>query len=87
MSRNSSAKRDAGASANMVDHPPHYTQGGIECIDAIKAALGPEGFIAFLRGQVIKYQWRLPHKQNPSEDARKAEWYGRRLIEELDALK
>ena len=23
---------------DMVSHPQHYTQGGIECIDALKAA-------------------------------------------------
>lgn len=72
-------------SPDMVNHPAHYTQGDIECIDAIKAALGPEGFIAFLRGQVIKYEWRLLHKEKPVEDARKAAWYNDRLIQELEA--
>ena len=24
--------------ADMVNHPSHYTQGGIECIDALEAA-------------------------------------------------
>ena len=44
---------------DMVNHPPHYaeTDNGVECIDAIRAALGREQFIGFLRGQVIKYQW------------------------------
>ena len=36
-----------------VNHPAHYTQGSVECIDAIESALGPDGFVAFLRGQVI----------------------------------
>ena len=31
-----------------VNKPSHYTQGEIECIDAIEAALGPEGFQGFL---------------------------------------
>ena len=26
--------------ADMVNHPSHYTQGGIECIDALKAVYG-----------------------------------------------
>lgn len=67
-----------------VNHPSHYTQGGIECIDAIEAALGREGFIAFLRGQVIKYQWRLGHKDAPAQDNAKASWYAARLQKVLD---
>lgn len=68
---------------DMVNRPPHYTQGGVECIDAIRAALGHEGFVAFLRGQVIKYQWRLGHKGPALEDAQKANWYGQALATEL----
>ena len=63
----------------QVEHPPHYNQGAVECIDAIEAALGPEGFVAFLRGQVIKYQWRLGRKDPAAQDAAKANWYGARL--------
>jgi hypothetical protein len=68
-----------------VNHPAHYTQGGIECIDAIEAALGHEGFVAFLRGQVIKYQWRLGLKDLPAQDAAKAHWYSTRLQSALAA--
>ena len=71
------AKHDA------VNHPEHYTQGEIECIDAIAAALGQEGFIAFLRGQVIKYQWRLGRKDLPAQDNAKAIWYANKLAEVL----
>lgn len=69
--------------SDPVNHPAHYTAGGIECIDAIKAALGHEGFIAFLRGQVIKYQWRLGMKDAPAQDAAKSRWYADRLVKEL----
>lgn len=58
-----------------VHQPSHYTSGKVECIDAIEAALGPEGFIAFLRGQVIKYNWRLGKKDAPAQEAGKAKWY------------
>lgn len=68
---------------DMINNPPHYTQGGIECIDAIKAALGHDGFIAFLRGQIIRYNWWLPHKEDPMADAAKAQWYQDRLVTEL----
>lgn len=69
--------------SDAVDHPEHYTQGTIECIDAIEAALGRAGFVAFLRGQVIKYQWRLLHKNNHLQDAQKSAWYNQKLIEVL----
>ena len=54
--------------------PEHYQQGGIECIDAIRAALGTEGFRAYCTGNVIKYTWRHRHK-NGVEDLRKAQVY------------
>jgi hypothetical protein len=63
-----------------VNHPAHYTSGGIECIDALRSALGDE-FTGFLRGNVIKYLWRYKQK-NGVEDLRKARWYLDKLIEE-----
>lgn len=71
--------------ADAVNYPPHYRQGGIECIDAIAAELGPEGFIAYLRGTITKYLWRGPHKSAELEDYKKAGWYLDRLIKELEA--
>lgn len=69
-------------SNDYVNSPSHYTQGGIECIDAIDAAIGqhkdPIG--AFLTGQVIRYLWRWPFKFKPLEDLKKARWYLDRLI-------
>jgi len=65
--------------SDPVNHPAHYTQGGVECVDAIAAALGPEGFRAFLRGQVLKYVWRGPHKGQEAQDYAKAAWYLERL--------
>lgn len=64
---------------DMVDHPPHYNQSGIECIDAIEAALGPEGFKYYLQGNIIKYMWRYRYK-NGIEDLKKAQWYLNKLI-------
>ena len=58
-----------------VNHPPHYTQdSGIECIDAIKAALTEEEFRGYCKGQVIKYTWRERHKEGTTSLA-KADWY------------
>lgn len=68
---------------DMVNHPSHYTQGDIECIDAIKAAtVGKVGIEAFCVGNAIKYLFRYEEK-NGIEDAEKAEWYIDRLIKEL----
>ena len=39
--------------ADMVNHPPHYNQYGVECIDALRAACG-EGFEYYLQGNVMK---------------------------------
>lgn len=66
-----------------VNHPSHYNQGGIECIEALKSALGKEGFKGFCAGNVIKYTWRYQHK-NRIEDCKKAKWYLEELIKELD---
>lgn len=67
---------------NMVDKPPHYTAGDIECIDAIKAAVvGLEPFEAALVANIMKYIWRFKRK-NGKQDLQKAEWYLRKLMEE-----
>lgn len=60
---------------DMVNSPPHYNTGHIECIDAIRAALGPEGFVAYCQGNAIKYLWRFRYKGRASEDLDKAIWY------------
>ena len=69
--------------SDNVCHPKHYTQGGIECIDAIKAAtVGKVGIEAFCVGNAIKYLFRYEEK-NGIEDVEKAKWYIDRLIKEL----
>lgn len=71
-------------SPDMVNHPKHYTQGGIECIDALKAAtVGKRGIEAVCVANVIKYLWRYEEK-NGVEDVRKAKWYIERLLKELE---
>jgi len=64
---------------DMVNHPPHYNQGGIECIEAIEASLTVEGFRAYLKGNILKYLWRYEQK-NGIEDSKKAQWYLNLLI-------
>jgi len=61
-----------------VNHPPHYNQAGIECLDAIAAATG-DGFEHYLQGNILKYLWRYRYK-NGLEDLKKAQWYLNKLI-------
>lgn len=67
--------------SDMVNSPPHYNQSGIECIEAIYAALGPDGFKAYCQGNALKYLWRHQYKGNPIEDLHKAQWYINKIIE------
>ena len=65
-----------------VNQPPHYRQGGVECIDAIAAALTPEEFAGYCKGNILKYVWREKHKCG-AESLNKAHWYLARLIATL----
>jgi hypothetical protein len=65
-----------------VNHPAHYTAGGIECIEAIAAAtVGLEGIEAVCTANVIKYLWRWKMKGGLT-DLEKAKWYLEKLIKE-----
>lgn len=66
---------------DMVDKPPHYNQGGIECIDYIKQQLG-DTFIDYCQGNVIKYLHRWRYK-NGIEDLKKAQWYLQAMIDNV----
>ena len=70
---------------DMVNSPSHYTQGSIECIDAIEEVVKHlDGMEAMCTGNAIKYLWRWKHK-NGTEDLKKAVWYIQRMIDEFDA--
>ena len=66
------------AKPDMVNSPPHYTDGGIETIDYIAAKLGPDGFKAYCVGNAMKYISRAGKKGSAKEDLSKAIWYLRR---------
>jgi len=69
--------------SDQVNAPNHYTQGAIECVDAIKASMTREAFHGFLKGNAMKYMWRYQDKENPAQDLDKGEWYMQRLIKEM----
>jgi len=64
----------------IIEHPEHYTDGEIECIDAIESALTYEELRGYLKGNVIKYMWRERLKGGTT-DVMKANWYAKKLIE------
>ena len=64
--------------SNVINHPAHYTSGGVECIDAIESALTPEEFRGYCKGNVIKYTFRERMKGG-NVDLKKAAWYIDRL--------
>lgn len=67
-----------------VNHPRHYTRGGIECIDALDAAVtGCPPDEAICVANIIKYVWRYRDK-TPVESLKKARWYLDRLIGKVD---
>jgi hypothetical protein len=65
---------------DMVNHPPHYTDGKIEVIDFIE-----DKQLGFCLGNAMKYISRAG-KKNPEktiEDLEKARWYLDRQITTL----
>jgi hypothetical protein len=69
---------------DSVNKPQHYTQGGIECIEAIRASLSPSAFQGYCKGNVMKYLWRYEHKGKPAEDLKKAQVYMNWMIESVE---
>ena len=65
---------------DMVNHPPHYTVGGLEVIDFIEAKE-----LSYHLGNVVKYIVRAGHKNaDPLQDLQKARWYLERAISKAE---
>jgi hypothetical protein len=71
--------RPEAPKADDINHPTHYTSGKVECIDAIEAALTPEEFRGFLKGNILKYTWRERQKEGDKAMG-KARWYLDRML-------
>lgn len=65
---------------DLVNHPTHYTHGGIECIDAMKAAFGSDELKVYCKIAAFKYLWRADHKGG-LQDIQKANWYLNKYLE------
>ena len=73
--------------SDNVNKPAHYTQGSIECIDAIAEVVKElKGMEAVNTANVMKYMWRWKHK-NGIEDVKKAAWYCVDLVKRLEKEK
>jgi hypothetical protein len=75
-----------GVLEDLVNNPNHYQSegnGGIECIQAIQAALTEEEFQGFCKGNNIKYTWRANRKQDVRTNIEKARWYLNKLLDNL----
>lgn len=69
--------------SDVVNSPEHYNSGEIECIEAIKASMSSEAFKGYLKGNTLKYIWRMSYKGKPEEDLKKSQWYLNKLLEEV----
>lgn len=74
---------EINTAADNVNHPAHYTQGNIECIDAMQSAFGAAELAVYCKIAAFKYLWRSEHK-NGVEDIKKALWYTTKYIELME---
>lgn len=65
-----------------VNNPSHYTAGGIETLDYIKAKVSD--YPSYAVGNILKYVSRYEHK-NGIEDLKKAQFYLNDLIEWMES--
>ncbi len=67
---------------DKVNNPAHYTAGGIETLDYIKAKV--KDYPSYVAGNILKYVSRYEHK-NGIEDLKKAQFYLNDLIEWMES--
>ena len=66
--------------SDMINHPDHYTNGGIECIDEMIVVFGKEAVADYCLLNVWKYRRRALYK-NQEEDMQKSHWYMAKYME------
>ena len=60
---------------DVVNQPPHYGNGKIECIEYMRDNMDHMMFMGYLEGNAKKYMHRYRYKGKPVEDLKKAQWY------------
>ena len=69
-----------------VINPSHYQRDGLECIDAIEAAVqNLSGAEAYATGSAIKYLWRWKEKGG-KDDLNKAKWFIQKMVDHIEEL-
>jgi hypothetical protein len=66
-----------------VNHPSHYNNGGMECIDEMIMFFGKEVVKCFCLCNAWKYRYRS-NARNGDEDLKKAAWYVNKYRELCD---
>lgn len=66
-----------------IQSPAHYTVGGYEALDVIRAKLTPEEYRGYLKGNILKYLMRSNYKQDHDKDCNKAAFYAAELKDAL----
>lgn len=69
---------------DLVNHPSHYTKGGIETLDFIKAKLSHKEYVGYLIGNILKYVSRATLKGNLLQDLKKAQFYINDLVKKVE---
>jgi hypothetical protein len=66
-----------------VNNPMHYTVGGYEALEVIRAKLTPEEWKGAMKFNVLKYLMRANYKGHHDKDVQKADFY---MCELADAI-
>lgn len=68
----------------IINRPAHYTAGGLEAQDVMRAKLNKVEWQGYLKGSCLKYLLRANFKEEHDTDIRKAAWFMARLEETID---
>ena len=68
---------------DTVNHPSHYTNGGMECIDEMILVFGKEDVANFCVCNAWKYR-RSALSKNGDQDIQKSNWYMNKYKELMD---
>lgn len=70
-----------------VNHPDHYTNRGMECIEEMVLVFGISAVMDFCKCNIWKYRYRQDSKGSSEKDAAKADWYMKKYAELKERLK
>lgn len=74
-------ERKPKKSNSAVDHPSHYNDYDVECIEMMRRIWGDEQVAIFCKLNAFKYRMRLGHKDAIDQDLAKEQWYINKLNE------